>query len=348
MGRSLVVALIVFDAGCFRLGLDDEGALDAGFDTSRPDGNPAHDANSSDAGADDALDSRSTDGSDHDDAASDGDTDGSPPVCDLAEPFGTPWNVTEINLPNVNSEDPTLTFDLLEIVFSSTRPGGVGGVDLWTTTRADTSQPWNDPELVAGVNSPDDATTPEISGDGTLLIFASSRPGGDGLYDLYRSTRPTRTAAWSDPTRIAELASPENEFTGTVSVDRLSLVFSSSRAGGLGGGDIYIATRSTVEAPWSTPSPLMSLNSSDDDSAPWMSTDGLTIFFSSTRPGGAGEQDVWRATRATHTTPWSTPEPVSELNGVDYDSDPWLSPDCRTIVYSRLEGSFRNVFMAVR
>jgi hypothetical protein len=357
--RALLYLLVFLGPGCLRLGLSPlgQGPTDAASDAAGPD--------SDEAGADDAkpdgepgdggtdADAETLDGGDDADL----DVDRDRPDADVDRPdadeiplgpFGTPANVTELNLPGMNTEDPTLTDDLLEIVFSSTRPGGVGGVDIWAATRSSPASSWDAPVLVAGVSSVDDESAPEISGDGTVLILASDRPGGAGLYDLYEATRPSRGAAWSAPTRIAELSSPGNEFPGTLSTDRRSIIFTSSRPGGVGGGDLYEAVRASAGALWDPPTLIGPLCSADDDSAPWRSADARTIVFSSTRAGGLGDQDVWIAARATASDPWGAPSPVAELNGAGYDSDPWLSPDLRTIFYSRLEGSFRSIFVASR
>jgi Tol biopolymer transport system component len=262
-------------------------------------------------------------------------------------PFAVPSNVMELNMAGTNSEDPTVTDDLLEIVFSSTRPTGLGGVDLWTSTRAAVTDPWNAPTLLAVVNSTNDDTTPEITGDGLDLVFASNRPGGAGLYDLYLSTRASRAAAWGTPVQIAELASTADEFAGTLAPDRMTIIFTSSRPG-IGGGDIYQAVRGTTTAPWNTPTLITELDSTADDSAPWMRGDGRTFSFSSTRTGGPGSQDVYITTRATTADAWSTPLIVTELDDANYDSDPWFAPDLRTMFYSRTAGSFRNIFTATR
>jgi len=265
----------------------------------------------------------------------------------LLGPFSAAVEVVELNQGAVNSEDPSLTDDLLEVVFSSTRAGGVGGVDVWTSTRASIAGGWAVPVLAAAINTASDDTTPEISGDGLTLVVASNRPGGSGLYDLYIATRASRVAPWSAPARITELASSADEFTGSLAPDRRRLVFASSRTGGVGAGDIYETTRSSSTDSWSAPV-TVSIDSTVDDSAPWLSADGRTLYFGTTRAGGQGMQDIWIATRATPADAWTPPSVVSELNSADNDSDPWLSPDQRTILFSRQTATMRNIVMATR
>jgi Tol biopolymer transport system component len=92
------------------------------------------------------------------------------------------WQSTPTNLgPRVNSwagdSAPGISADGLSLYFSSTRSGG--RADLWVTTRATFSDPW-DPPVVLGstINSADTDDSPSISRDGLTLYFSSYRPGG--------------------------------------------------------------------------------------------------------------------------------------------------------------------------
>jgi dienelactone hydrolase len=74
----------------------------------------------------------------------------------------------------------------LEVIFVSERPGGLGGLDLWVSTRGSTSAPLSPPvNLGPLVNSPDGEYHPTISPDGTELYFPSFRRGGEGNGDLW-------------------------------------------------------------------------------------------------------------------------------------------------------------------
>jgi hypothetical protein len=106
-----------------------------------------------------------------------------PPV--LVEGLNTTFNDTR---PNVRERDG------LEIFFDSTRPGGSGGIDLWTSTRASVSDPWSEPvNLGPVVNSSVNDLRPSLSWDGTSLYFQSPRPGGSGLADIWVTTRTRLT-----------------------------------------------------------------------------------------------------------------------------------------------------------
>src|SRR5262245_58586309 len=108
-------------------------------------------------------------------------SDMTPNVDDAAAlgPFRNVQPVAELNTTG-NEDDPTLTADQLEIFFTSTRAGGLGADDIWTSRRPSTSAPWGAPTLVTELSSPSRDLRPWISPDGLLLYFSSDRPGGAG------------------------------------------------------------------------------------------------------------------------------------------------------------------------
>ncbi|NIP78624.1 MAG: hypothetical protein GWM90_05230, partial [Gemmatimonadetes bacterium] len=81
--------------------------------------------------------------------------------------WGTPVAVTELNAPGYSTARPNVSPSGLEIVFDSDRPGGLGGNDIWTSTRASVFAPWSDPmNAGAGVNSAASESRPTLSRDG--------------------------------------------------------------------------------------------------------------------------------------------------------------------------------------
>lgn len=100
--------------------------------------------------------------------------------------FGAPERVAELN-SSANDARAALRRDGREVFFFSNRGGSQ---DLWTATREDRRDLWSIPVgLGPVVNSSSDEVQPAISRDGTTLFFASNRPGGAGLLDLYMITR---------------------------------------------------------------------------------------------------------------------------------------------------------------
>jgi hypothetical protein len=61
---------------------------------------------------------------------------------------------------------------------------------------------------------------------------------------------------WSEPVNLgAPVNSAANEMNAALSPDERSLYFVSTRAGGLGGADIWVSRRASLDAPWGESSP---------------------------------------------------------------------------------------------
>src|SRR5688572_16525842 len=89
-----------------------------------------------------------------------------------------------INTTNAEAS-ATLSPDGLSLYFSSDRPGGLGGTDIWVSHRACAECPWSMPINVGVLNSVAAESAPSLSVDGHLLFFLSGRPGGLGGNDIY-------------------------------------------------------------------------------------------------------------------------------------------------------------------
>jgi hypothetical protein len=74
--------------------------------------------------------------------------------------------------------------------FWSTRPGGLGASDIWTSTRQSKHDPWSLP-VNPGVplNTASVEVTPNLSHDAGTMVFGSNRPVGFGGNDIWLTTR---------------------------------------------------------------------------------------------------------------------------------------------------------------
>jgi Tol biopolymer transport system component len=129
-------------------------------------------------------------------------------------------------------------------------------------------------------------------------------PDGFGLSDLWLSTRSSDSDAWNVPQNLGPIVnSPAHDRHPSISADGRALFFSSDRPGGYGDDsvpvdkqDIWVTMRATKNDDWGTPMNLGPMvNTSASDQAPSISADGQTLYFSSRRPGGQGEYDLWQA-----------------------------------------------------
>jgi hypothetical protein len=141
--------------------------------------------------------------------------------------WGAATRIAELSSTGTDNR-PTLRRDGLEIFFYSDRPGGVGGSDLWTSSRATVDAPWSTPvDLGATVNSTENELHPTLSADASTMIFGSTRAGGFGGADLYMSTRAAElTVTANDQSRLFGQANPAltYELTGFVGGETASVV----------------------------------------------------------------------------------------------------------------------------
>lgn len=207
---------------------------------------------------------------------------------------------------NVNSAaleaSPTLSIDGHYLYFGSRRAGGKGGLDCWRSHRDDPNDDfsWGPPENLTTNTAFDEADCLPVgnqNANGEFWFTSLNRPEGQGGYDIYRSDIGP-DGSFGPATPVTELNTPGRDTRFTITGDGMTIYFTSNRAGGLGGIDIWTSSRRTTHSPFCTPVNLGSIvNSAGDDRSPSITTDGKELYFTSTRPGGYGSDDVYMAER---------------------------------------------------
>lgn len=110
---------------------------------------------------------------------------------------GGQWTAPENLGPEINTEfdemSPFIHFDDHTLYFSSNRPEGMGGMDLFVAKRDDNGR-WTQPtNLGYPINTEGDDNNLIVSADGRTAIFASQRDGGQGKMDLYSFELPVES-----------------------------------------------------------------------------------------------------------------------------------------------------------
>ena len=114
-------------------------------------------------------------------------------------------------------------------------------------------------------------------------------------------TQSFANSEWSEPVSLgAPVNSSAGELNATFAPEELSVYFTSNRAGGEGGDDIWVSRRACVDdCPWQTPvNTGPPVNSVGVEGGPNFSVDGHILFFFSSRPGGQGGNDIYVSRRA--------------------------------------------------
>jgi outer membrane protein OmpA-like peptidoglycan-associated protein len=165
--------------------------------------------------------------------------------CDLYISYLTPegWSTAENLGPNFNSESwesaPSLSPDKRELYFTSNRPGGYGGNDIYVSHRLENGK-WGLPgNLGPVINTPGDESAPFIHADNNSLYFTSNGLPGYGGDDLF-VVRKNANGEWGTPENLGyPVNTIENEGSLVVAADGKTAYYASDRADSRGQLDLY-------------------------------------------------------------------------------------------------------------
>lgn len=144
------------------------------------------------------------------------------------------------------------------LYFSSNRPGGLGGDDIYAST-FQPDETFGPAVLVTELSSVSNDQTPAIRHDGLEIFLSSNRPGsvlnlqGRPSLDLWVSTRPSTSDPWSTPVNLGPVVNGFGaDERSALSFDGTTLYFDSAQrpgnVGGQGFFDIWVTTRSKLKA----------------------------------------------------------------------------------------------------
>jgi Tol biopolymer transport system component len=108
-------------------------------------------------------------------------------------------------------------------------------------------------------------------------------------------------SSWTTAVRVESIPGTDPSFNGAaldgcpfVSRDGKRFYMASNRLGGLGGIDIWVASRDSVDEPWGAPENVGApVNSAANDFCPTIARDGHLFYFVSNRAGGCGGDDIY-------------------------------------------------------
>ncbi len=230
---------------------------------------------------------------------------------------------------------PILTKDLTKIYFTSRRKGSTGGnkdndneffEDVYRSDK--TGNVWS-PAVNLGiiVNSNLHESCIGISSDEKelYLYIDNDKYKGDIFY-----SKKDNLGNWGVPKSLSKQINTPDFIENSISLtpDGKTLFFSSNKAGGFGGQDIYISKKDP-KGEWGIPVNLGSyLNTEYDDESPFLDADGKTLYFSSKGHRGMGGFDIYKSQYDSSTQIWSKPENLLyPINSTEDDTYFILSDD---------------------
>ncbi|WP_313413484.1 hypothetical protein [Stenotrophomonas sp.] len=200
--------------------------------------------------------------------------------------------------------------------FSRNRPGGPGGYDIWISHRE--GDRWR-PATPVPFNSPGRDFDPAFSADGRVVYFCSDRAGGQGGDDLYRVS-VERHGRFGEPENLGPVVnSAADEFAPMLSPDGRRLLFSSDRAGGAGGHDLYSAAMiGRVAQPARALAGGINTTAQEFDAT--FLGDGRTVVFARALDFGSApvRQFVAYEHAGRHDAGHALPSPMNEPGGDSY------------------------------
>jgi outer membrane protein OmpA-like peptidoglycan-associated protein/Tol biopolymer transport system component len=219
---------------------------------------------------------------------------------------------------------PVISADESTLIFTSRRPGSTGGdktdndqfmEDIYFCyKKADGT--WSAPRSIGeSINSNGNEANIGLSADGQQLFVYRDVNGGD----IYTSNLEGNT--WSGLTPLSStINSPAWETHASMTVDGNTIYFVSNRKeGSYGGRDIWRCVR-LPNGLWSMPVNLgPEINTADDEDAPFIHPDGVTLFFSSKGHKNMGGFDIFKSVKDENGK-WSEPENMrAPINTPDDD-----------------------------
>jgi len=198
-----------------------------------------------------------------------------------------------INTSTFNEGAQCISPDGMYLFFTGcNRPDGNGRCDIYVCKREgkDWSKPFN---LGPPVNTSAWETQPSLTANGRTLYFVSSRAGGMGGEDIWK-TELLDGGKWSEPVNLGpNINTPYNEHSPFIHHDNTTLYFASDGWPGLGNKDLFLSKKDD-SGNWSKPLNLgYPINTSGEESGLTVSSNGLTAFFASDMKGGFGGMDIY-------------------------------------------------------
>ena len=223
------------------------------------------------------------------------------------------YKITNVGAP-INTEDiehsPIISQDGKTMMFTSRHyfENGTGEnhddefKEQILISKKDEEGKWTTPTEFSHNLNGHDATVQLFDGDSKLLMYRNSGAG-----DLYIAE--SNGDEWLEPEPFNEVNTQWSELDGYINADGNMMVFSSSFQSDNHDGsmDLYVITKD-AKGKWSSPKSIGSnINSPYDENAPFISTDGKVLFFSSNGHSSMGGYDVFKCLYDESTESWSDP-----------------------------------------
>ena len=204
----------------------------------------------------------------------------------VLKPWNAPAIVPELTVIGAHTVNPHISPDGLTMFLGSDRNGTTGGYDVFKSRRSTRLEPWPLPDTVVELVSPGEEPSAAIDGTGTFLVMSKQLDMASG-FDLYTAQRANPTLLWTNLTLAAPASTVRDDLNPHITKDGLEVWFTTTTPNY--GLEIFLTQRTSLSAPFPIARRILELSSTFDDSDPWVSDGGHTVYFASTRVNGISQ-----------------------------------------------------------
>lgn len=237
---------------------------------------------------------------------------------------------------NINSSSseyfPSLTIDGKTLVY--TRRVNNTNEDFFVSENKNGSWATAVP-LPGNLNTAENEGAQNISQDGKMLVFTGcNMQDGEGSCDIYFSYL-NKQGNWGERINIGQTINSEYwETQPCLSPDKRALYFTARDPSGFGGSDLYVSYVQP-NGKWGKPFNMgTGINTSGDESCPFIHADNQTLYFTSNGHPGYGGTDLFFV-RKQNDGSWSKPQNLGyPVNTIDDEGSLVITSDGKTAYYA--------------
>jgi hypothetical protein len=222
------------------------------------------------------------------------------------------------------------------------------GVSGWVAWSRPSKEPANEPlESVVPQSATPSVVDVTAAPEKVAIPEAAVEPTPDPTLDVKPVRHPILNGVfmWTEPVLLGpEVNSSDHEAHPTITPDGLTLLFVRDFA------TLYQSTRDRVEDGFDLATRVAGPVNDHRVDSPYISADGLILWFASNRPGSLGKNDLWEARRLSLDAPFGEPVNLGRtINTADEESTPALTRDGMRLFFSRrTNGAPADIFLADR
>jgi Tol biopolymer transport system component len=231
-----------------------------------------------------------------------------------------------------DDRDPWISSNGLRLYFSR-EPGTHGKTDVFLASRGAAADAFTSAAQLDNLSTPDHEDRPALTTDENTLVLSSDHGTSGGRFEIFITTRSRMTDPFGSPSQDhLDMVNSSNDDKQDpfLSADGKTLYLAPDPSGAA--QPRIVSWTRAANGDFETPKVVVDSGSGDAD--PAVTPDERILVFSSRRPGGAGQFDLWYATRGNKTDSFGGASRIPMVNSTGDDVDPVLGADGCDLYFS--------------